>query len=55
MEKFNLQAPSDPGIYELRFRTVNQASLVDAFSAWQDDKGQEPDASTTIGVILVKE
>jgi hypothetical protein len=54
IEKFTLKAPHAPGFYEIRFRTVNRALEVVAFDDWIDKRGDEPSASTTIGVILVK-
>ncbi len=53
-EEFSLSAPMEPGLYEIRFRLSE--SLLDGTmkSAWHDKKGHEPDATTTIGVILVK-
>lgn len=55
VEQFTLQAPEVPGIYEIRFRTVNSLLESHAFGNWRDDHGNEPDASTTIGVVIVKE
>ena len=53
-ESFILTAPKKPGIYEIRFRLVDSYLKDDALSAWVDDKGHEPDATTTIGLIIVK-
>lgn len=53
-EKFTLRAPSKPGLYEVRFRPVESFTSSDALDNWYDWKGQEPDATTTIGVIYVK-
>lgn len=53
-ESFTLTAPYKPGIYQVRFRLVDSYFEGKALDAWKDDKGQEPDASTTIGIIVVK-
>jgi DNA-binding ferritin-like protein (Dps family) len=53
-EEFQLEAPTKPGVYEIRFRTVEKLLEHDALNAWKDENGEEPDASTTIGVIVVK-
>lgn len=52
LETFTLHAPLEPGFYEVRF------GVADSFfyqNAWPDEEGDQPDASTTIGVIYVKE
>ncbi|MGH2611517.1 MAG: hypothetical protein ACRDFB_00535 [Rhabdochlamydiaceae bacterium] len=54
VEKFTMTAPENKGIYEIRFRVVDSFSESSAFEAWADDEGQEPDATTTIGIIIVK-
>lgn len=53
-EKFTLLAPYTPGVYEIRFRPVDALLKSTAMDGWRDEKGQEPDATTTIGVIIVK-
>lgn len=53
-ETFTLIAPSKPGIYQLRFRLVDSFFKGKALDAWKDEKGNEPDASTTIGIVVVK-
>ncbi len=53
-EKFILTAPEAKGIYQIRFRVVESFLESEALQAWADAQGQEPDASTTIGVIVVK-
>lgn len=53
-ETFNLMAPEDPGVYELRFRVVEQMTEFGLFEHWRDERGAEPGASTTIGVVIVK-
>lgn len=54
LENFNLIAPTEPGFYEVRFRTVNKVLESNAIAAWTDEKGEEPDSSTTIGIVWVK-
>jgi hypothetical protein len=53
-EEFSLTAPMKPGIYQIRFRTADNFLESKALDAWVDKKGNEPDASTTIGIIYVK-
>lgn len=53
-EEFSLTAPMKPGIYQIRFRTADNILESKALDAWIDKKGNEPDASTTIGIIYVK-
>jgi hypothetical protein len=53
-EKFALIAPQEPGIYQVRFRLVDAYFKGNAFDAWEDDEGNEPDGTTTIGLIFVK-
>jgi hypothetical protein len=54
-EQFVLIAPSKPGMYQIRFRPVDAVFKSTALNAWKDSEGNEPDAKTTIGVIIVKE
>lgn len=54
LEYFALIAPKEPGLYELRFRLVENAFGETAFKAWKDPQGNEPDGTTTVGLILVK-
>jgi hypothetical protein len=54
LEKFSLIAPQEAGIYQIRFRVVDKLFEGDALKAWVDKKGNEPDGSTTIGLIIVK-
>ena len=53
-EKFSLTAPMKPGLYQIRFRTADNLLESKALDAWVDEEGNEPDASTTIGIIYVK-
>ncbi len=53
-EHFVLIAPEKPGLYQLRFRTVEKFTETEALKAWVDDHGDEPSATTTIGFIYVK-
>lgn len=54
-ETFNLIAPKDTGIYQIRFRLVHKILPGAALDAWTDDEGNEPDETTTIGFIIVKD
>jgi hypothetical protein len=54
-ENFTLIAPLKPGIYQIRFRLVKELFETTALGEWLDEKGNEPDAHTTIGIIVVKE
>lgn len=54
-EKFTLIAPQKAGIYQIRFRTVEAYLESSALSAWKDSDGNEPDGTTTIGILVVKE
>ncbi len=53
-ERFSLTAPMEPGTYQIRFRTATNFLESAVLNAWIDEKGHEPDASTTIGIIYVK-
>lgn len=53
LEKFALIAPKQPGIYEIRFRLVEAYFESNALNYWTDDNGNEPDGTTTVGVVLV--
>ncbi len=53
-EKFTLLAPEEPGMYQIRFRTVDALFQSTALAAWIDEEGNEPDGTTTIGIIFVK-
>jgi len=54
-EKFTLHAPRKPGLYQVRFKPVESLLERTALESWTDEHGEEPDASTTIGIILVRE
>lgn len=54
LEKFTLTAPDEPGIYQIRFRVVESLFESSALDSWMDERGNEPDGTTTIGIILVK-
>lgn len=54
IEKFTLVAPDRSGIYQIRFRTVEALTKTGAIEAWVDKDGNEPDGTTTIGLIVVK-
>jgi hypothetical protein len=53
-EKFVLTAPKEPGLYQIRFRLVDAYFKGNALDAWEDEEGNEPDGTTTIGLIFVK-
>ena len=53
-EKFTLKAPDKPGVYQIRFRPVDAFFQSAALNAWRDKEGNEPDGTTTIGIIVVK-
>ena len=52
--KFKLTAPTQPGFYEIRFRTADKFLESKALDAWYDENGREPDSSTTIGIVYVR-
>jgi hypothetical protein len=54
LEQFTLVAPTEPGIYQIRFKLVVSFFEENALHAWVDDKGNEPEGTTTIGIICVK-
>lgn len=54
LEEFSLIAPAVPGIYQVRFKVVEKLLESSALDAWTDEKGNEPDGTTTIGLIVVK-
>jgi hypothetical protein len=53
-DKFVLIAPSEPGLYKVRYRPVESYTEGEALKKWRDDKGSEPNSDTTIGLIYVK-
>lgn len=53
-EHFSLIAPAQPGVYEVRFRTADNFMESKAMEAWYDERGNEPDGTTTIGIVYVK-
>lgn len=53
-DRFALIAPSEPGLYQIRFKTVKAFFETEALNEWLDDNGNEPDGTTTIGLIVVK-
>lgn len=54
LEKFDLIAPAEAGVYQVRFRTADAFFESTARDAWKDKNGNEPDGTTTIGIIIVK-
>lgn len=53
-ERFDLVAPSQEGVYEIRARVVKGYTEDNAMRAWLDPQGNEPGSETTIGLIYVK-
>ncbi len=53
LEKFNLIAPTVPGIYEIRFRPVESFIESTALKEWYNKEGNQPSAETTVGVVVV--
>jgi hypothetical protein len=53
-ETFTLRAPDKPGLYQIRFKPVDAYLKSTALQAWKDEDGNEPDGTTTIGIIVVK-
>ncbi|MBS0648082.1 MAG: hypothetical protein JSS10_02520 [Verrucomicrobia bacterium] len=54
LEKFALIAPSKPGLYKVRFRTVEGPSEEEALKKWKDCNCQEPGKQETIGLVYVR-
>jgi hypothetical protein len=53
-ETFTLIAPEKPGVYQIRFRSVENYTESEALKHWHDSKGHGPSSEQTIGVIVVK-
>jgi hypothetical protein len=53
-ESFTLIAPTEPGLYQVRFRPVECLTEHEALKKWNDDKGNQPDGKSTIGFVLVR-
>lgn len=53
IEKFVLIAPKEAGVYQIRFRSVEAFLEGNALAAWIDEQGNEPDGTTTLGLIFV--
>ena len=53
-ERFDLIAPQEPGIYQIRFRLSNALFESSALDEWVNKNGDEPDAKSTIGIVVVK-
>lgn len=53
-EEFILTAPNEPGMYQIRFRGADNFLGSSALESWYDEKGEEPNASTIIGILYVK-
>lgn len=54
LEQFDLIAPTEPGVYQIRFKLVEALFEQTAFEKWLDENGQEPSGTTTIGIVIVK-
>ncbi len=54
LEKFDLIAPKEPGIYQIRFRLVRDVFASGALQAWVDEAGNEPSAAQTVGIVVVR-
>lgn len=54
IQRFAFTAPTVPGFYQVRFRTVEKWTETEALKEWINPSAQEPDATTTIGIIYVK-
>lgn len=50
--KFTLVAPKEPGVYQVRFLFFEGITCSKARDSW--DKGEDPSAAATLGVIIVK-
>ncbi len=53
-DKFVLIAPSQPGLYKVRYRPVESYTEGEALKKWRDDKDREPNSDATIGLIYVR-
>ena len=53
-ENFTLIAPSEPGFYKVRFRSIDGYIEHDVLNKWKDEKGAAPNSATTIGLIYVR-
>ncbi len=53
IENFVLIAPTEPGVYQVRFRVAEALLAKTAIMEWKDSNGEEPDGTTTIGLIVV--
>lgn len=53
-ETFTFQAPSESGVYQIRFRVSESFSEQESLSDWKDRGGNEPGAGTTIGILIVE-
>lgn len=50
---FELKAPTEPGVYQVRFAFIEGLTCESARDAWNDGQ-MEPSAAATIGVIVVE-
>ena len=49
--KFQLEAPSDEGVYEIRFAQTKGITEGQAFASWNDSP---PSSNATMGIVIVK-
>lgn len=52
--RFTLVAPQKPGLYQIRFRSVENFTETEALKHWTDEDGNEPSIKKTIGIVVVK-
>jgi hypothetical protein len=53
-EKFTLKAPSETGVYQVRFRPVVSLNMNNAQNDWVDAEKNQPSLKSTVGIIIVK-
>lgn len=53
-ETFTLIAPEKPGVYQIRFRSVENYTETEALKHWKDEHGNEPSVKKTVGIVVVK-
>ncbi len=51
---FTLIAPQKPGVYQIRFRSVENYTETEAVKHWKDEHGNEPSLRKTVGIVVVK-
>ncbi len=53
-DNFVLIAPKEPGLYQVRFKSVENYTESEALKKWYNEDGKEPSGNKTIGFIYVK-